>query len=130
MGQFILSLPWLAHLFFLTVLYALKRCCFCGYFSVSRRCWYFGCSFLSWRDVKREPDKEKPLRNVFFVGVLALVLAFPSIFFSVAVTPANVPSGVAFGGVLWEKFGKSFDIHRVDCNWCIDEFRFIDFLDG
>jgi multisubunit Na+/H+ antiporter MnhB subunit len=31
-----------------------------------------------------------------------LVLAFPSIFFSVAVTPANVSSGVTFGGALWD----------------------------
>jgi len=87
---------------FLTVLYALNDAVFVAVFQLAVGAGTLAVLFLAGEMLSEKPNKEKPLRNVFLVGVLALVLAFPSIFFSVAVTPANVSSGVTFGRALWD----------------------------
>jgi NADH:ubiquinone oxidoreductase subunit 6 (subunit J) len=103
LDEAIYSVASLAFAFiFLTVLYVLNDAVFVAVFQLAVGAGTLAVLFLAGEMLSEKPDKEKSLRNVFLVGVLALVLAFPSIFFSVAVTPANVSSSVTFGGALWD----------------------------
>jgi multisubunit Na+/H+ antiporter MnhB subunit len=52
--------------------------------------------------LSEKPEKGKTFKENFFRCWLAVVLSLPSIFLSVAVTPANVSPGFSFADALWD----------------------------
>ncbi len=85
----------------MAILYALNDATFVAVFQLAIGAGTLAVLFLSGEMLSEKPSKKKPLKNVFLAIVAALLLSFPTIFFSVAVTPANVSSNVSFAQALW-----------------------------
>ncbi|MGQ9625060.1 MAG: NADH-quinone oxidoreductase subunit J [Candidatus Bathycorpusculaceae bacterium] len=103
LDEAVYSVASLACMFILMAfLYALSDATFVAVFQLAVSAGTLAILFLAGEMLSEKPDKEKPLRNVFLVALLALVLSLPSIFLSLSVTPANVSSNVSFAQALWD----------------------------
>ncbi|MGC8998394.1 MAG: NADH-quinone oxidoreductase subunit J [Candidatus Bathyarchaeia archaeon] len=85
----------------MAVLYALNGAVFVAVFQLAVGAGTLAVLFLAGEMLSEKPEKEKPLKKIFLVALLAVVLSLPSIFFSVAVMPANIFSGLSFADALW-----------------------------
>lgn len=85
----------------MTILYALNDATFVAVFQLATGAGTLAVFFLSGEMLSEKPTKKKPLRKVFQAVVVALLLSFPTIFFSVTVTPVKVSSNVSFAQALW-----------------------------
>lgn len=102
LDEAVYSVASLACMFVLiTVLYALSDAVFVAVFQLAVAAGTLAVLFLAGEMLSEKPRGEKPLKKTFLVALIALVLSFPSIFLSVAVTPANVSPSFSFADALW-----------------------------
>jgi len=103
LDEAVYSVASLACMFVLmAVLYALSDAVFVAVFQLAVAAGTLAVLFLAGEMLSEKPEKEKSLKKIFPVVLLAVVLSFPSIFLSVAVTPANVSSSFSFADALWD----------------------------
>jgi len=86
----------------MAILYALNDATFVAVFQLAVAAGTLVVLFLAGEMLSEKPSKEKSLKKTFLVALAALLLSLPSIFLSVAVTPANVSSSVSFGQAIWD----------------------------
>jgi NADH:ubiquinone oxidoreductase subunit 6 (subunit J) len=86
---------------FVTILYALSNAIFVAVFQLAIGAGTLAVLFLSGEMLSEKPREKKILKNMLLAVVVALLMSFPAIFFSVVVTPANVSSNVSFAQTLW-----------------------------
>ncbi|MGQ9550837.1 MAG: NADH-quinone oxidoreductase subunit J [Candidatus Bathycorpusculaceae bacterium] len=102
LDETVYSVASLACMFVLTtILYALSNAVFVAVFQLTVAAGTLAVLFLAGEMLSEKPVKEKPLKKTFLVVLLALFLSFPSIFLSIAVTPANVSPNFSFADALW-----------------------------
>jgi len=103
LDEAVYSVASLACVFVLmAILYALSDATFVAVFQLAVGAGTLAVLFLAGEMLSEKPSREKPLKKTFLVAVAALLLSLPSIFLSVAITPANVSSSVSFGQALWD----------------------------
>ena len=103
LDEAVYSVASLACMFVLmAVLYALSNAVFVAVFQLAVSAGTLAVLFLAGEMLSEKPEKEKSLKKIFPVVLLAVVLSLPSIFLSVAVTPANISSGFSFAEALWD----------------------------
>ncbi|MEM3597301.1 MAG: NADH-quinone oxidoreductase subunit J [Candidatus Bathyarchaeia archaeon] len=96
------SVASLACMFVLmAVLYALNDAVFVAIFQLAVGAGTLAVLFLAGEMLSEKPEKEKSLKKIFPVALLAAALSLPSIFLSLAVTPANVSPSFSFADALW-----------------------------
>jgi NADH:ubiquinone oxidoreductase subunit 6 (subunit J) len=86
---------------FMTILYALSNAIFVAVFQLAIGAGTLAVLFLSGEMLSEKPREKKILKKMLPAVVVALLMSFPAIFFSVVVTPANVSSEVSFAQALW-----------------------------
>jgi NADH:ubiquinone oxidoreductase subunit 6 (subunit J) len=102
LDEAVYSITSLACMFFLmAILYALNGAVFVAVFQLAVSAGTLAVLFLAGEMLSEKPEREKPLKKIFSVALLAAVFSLPSIFLSVAVTPANIFSGFSFADALW-----------------------------
>ncbi|PMB74439.1 hypothetical protein C0195_02745 [Candidatus Bathyarchaeota archaeon] len=82
--------------------YALSGAAFVAVFQLAVGAGTLAVLFLAGEMLSEKPEKEKSLKKIFPVALLAVVLSLPSVFLSVAVTPANISSDFSFAKALWD----------------------------
>jgi NADH-quinone oxidoreductase subunit J len=103
LDEAVYSVASLACVFVLiAILYAINDATFVAVFQLAVSAGTLAVLFLAGEMLSEKPSKKKPLKKTFLVALVALLLSLPSIFLSVAVTPANVSSSVSFGQALWD----------------------------
>ncbi|MEM3578206.1 MAG: NADH-quinone oxidoreductase subunit J [Candidatus Bathyarchaeia archaeon] len=85
----------------MAVLYALNDAFFVAIFQLAVGAGALAVLFLAGEMLSEKPEKEKSLKKISLIALLAVVLSLPSIFLSVAVTPANVSPSLSFADALW-----------------------------
>jgi len=102
LDEAVYSVASLACMFVLmAVLYALSDAVFVAVFQLAVAAGTLAVLFLAGEMLSEKPEKEKSLKEIFPVVLLAVVLSLPSIFLSVSVTSANVSSSFSFADALW-----------------------------
>jgi NADH:ubiquinone oxidoreductase subunit 6 (subunit J) len=103
LDEAVYSVASLACVFVLmAILYALSDATFVAVFQLAVGAGTLAVLFLAGEMLSEKSSREKSFRNMFLVAVVALLLSLPSVFLSVAVTPANVSSSVSFGQAIWD----------------------------
>jgi len=92
----------------LTLLYALNGASYAAVFQLALGAGTLAVLFLTGEMLSEKPNREKPLKNIIFVSILALLLSLPLIFFPITVVPANSSSSITFGNALWNL--RSIDV--------------------
>ncbi|MEM2881301.1 MAG: NADH-quinone oxidoreductase subunit J [Candidatus Methanomethylicaceae archaeon] len=102
LDEAVYSVASLACMFVLMAfLYALNDAVFVAVFKLAVGAGTSTVLFLAGEMLSAKPEKEKPLKKIFPVVLLAIVLFLPSIFLSVSVTPGNVSPSFSFADALW-----------------------------
>jgi NADH:ubiquinone oxidoreductase subunit 6 (subunit J) len=103
LDEAVYSIASLACVFVLiAILYVFSDATFVAVFQLAVGAGTLVVLFLAGEMLSEKPSREKPFKKTFLVALAALLLSLPSIFLSVAVTPANVSSSVSFGQALWD----------------------------
>jgi NADH:ubiquinone oxidoreductase subunit 6 (subunit J) len=103
LDEAVYSIASLACMFVLmAVLYALSDAVFVAVFQLAVGVGTLAVLFLAGEMLSEKPKKEKALKKIFSAVLFAVFLSLPSIFLSVAVTPANISSGFSFAETLWD----------------------------
>jgi len=102
LDEVVYSIISLACMFvFMAFLYALNGAVFVAVFQIAVGAGTLAVLFLAGEMLSEKPEKEKSLKKIFPVALLAAVLSLLAIFLSVTITPANISSCFSFAEALW-----------------------------